>query len=373
MNARELLADSLSGLHGPGLPKARGERTLVATLPSGRTLWLRVDPALVPLREMDRLTVELDRMFEASSRALHRNALAIQAQTQSVRKSAQANSRMLEASSRQLLHRMVSAQERLDQHVERSLMPVIEQARMRQGLRLDQVKHAARQDLWNQLVICSALPMMAAFGKQGSPLAQENLVIAISTLVFLFGDSISQLLSGKRGSGPEPVARTNWWTYSAPFANALTIWWLLYQREHRPVVMGDADMAVGRLEEKDVVGVFSERAGNRQRDLCWARVDLSRHITPDGLAELVDEGNRAALVTLKSFDLNPNLAGNEPAVELLRAETKQGVLSALLILESAVPAGTPIANPPPLLTRLRFSWAVAMQKPFTPDEKTATA
>ena len=337
-------------------------RSVVAMLPSGRAVWMRLEPAPAPVRDVDRLVASIERTSTSRVHTLRSNANAAAAHKGAVRRSAAEASRMLLHAQRRLLRRMARADTELDRRIDRRLLPVIDRARAQQEQRGVLARSSARRDLWNQAVVVTALPLMAAFGQRDNPFAQENLVIVASALVFLFGDEVSDLLAGKRGLLNGPVRGADLWSYAAPFANVLSVWWLLGGRQHERFITGEVDLPAVRPGENGIA-VFSVRSGNRQTDTCWAVVDLSSRIASERLESLVLEEDGVALVTLRSLDANPDLAGIQPNIELIRAQVRQEVLWVVVIVASVVAVDTPPFDPPPLLARVRFGWLVDSRPP----------
>jgi hypothetical protein len=337
---------------------------VVAILPSGRSVWQVLDPAPATVRDVDRLVVVVERNAESRVRAIRTNAqLAAELKLSARRGMVQARRTLLRAR-RRLLRRLVRADDELDRRIDQRLLPLFDEARLSQQRREALTHSCARRDLLNQAVVVSALPLMAAFGHRNSPFAQENIVLAASAFVFLFGDEISDLLGGKRDLGNGPPRGADLWSYTAPFANLLSVWWLLCARQHERFVTGLVDEPIVRPGQRGIA-VFTVRSDNRQTDTCWVAVDLSSLIAPDRLVDFTSETEIVALATLQSLEANPEVPGIHPSVELVRTEVKREFLWVIVVVASVVADGTPLFDPPPLLRRLAVSWLVDTCSPRT--------
>jgi hypothetical protein len=334
---------------------------MVATLPTGRAVWLRFDASPAPLRDVDCLAAWDEGVSTSRARALRSNSKAAVAHKQALRRDMGQASRALLRAHRHLLRRMVHGDARLDAGLDQRLVPVIDQALALQDKRDELGQSSARRGLWNQAVVMTALPLLAAFGERGSPFTQSNLVLALSVFIFLFGDEVSDLLAGKRES---QIRCADVWSYAAPFANVLSVWWLLGRRQHERFITGVVDQPTARPGGKGI-SVFTVRSGNVQTDTCWAIVDLSPHIAPDRLADFVGQSEVVALATLRSIEANPDLPGIQPRIVRLRAQVRQDVLWVIVIVVSVVPKSRFKGDPPPLLSRLGIGWAVDSRPPST--------
>ena len=336
-------------------PRVRGARALVAMLPNGRSVWLEVHPALVSVRESDRTTAWIDRAYASRARALRSNAAAAQQLARIVKNDAAKLNRMRLRENLGLLSRVAAGDAKLEQRIDRSLTSAIRQARAGQQRQQALLRRSGQSDRWNQLLLVSGALLMAAYGQRDNPLAENNLVIGIAPSVWLLGDEISDLLTGKR-SEAVPI-----WSYTAPFANLLIGWSLLSDRQHERFVTGTTDWPVGGPGEEEVFAVVTERFDDQQTDTYWATVDLSSRIAPEHLPDFQGFKDVPVLATLQSIEIN--VLGVDPEIELLVAEIRQAFLLISVRVSAAGLAAAPINEPPPLLKRLHVAWAVDTRKP----------
>ena len=241
------------------MPRVRGARSVVAMLSSGRAVWLEVRPVPVPLRELDRITASADRAAASRAQALQSNAAAARQLVRVVKSDAAKASRIRLHETRRLLGRITAGDAKLDRRIDLALMPAVRQTSANQKRQQALLRASGRRDLWNHLVLVSAVPLMAAYGQRSNPFAENNLVIAIALGVWLFGDEVSDLFAGRRSIQAGPVRGADLWSYTAPFANLLTGWWLLSDRQHERFITGTTDLPVGRLGEERVFAVVTER------------------------------------------------------------------------------------------------------------------
>lgn len=369
-------------------PRVRGTRAVVAMLPSGRSVWLNVRPTPVPVREFDRITALIDRAANARARFLHSNAAAAQQLAGIVKSDAAKLSRMRLRENRRQLRRIAAGDAKLEGQIKLSLTPAIREARAGQQQREVLLRHSARRDLWNQLVLVSAALLMAAYGQRSDPLAENNLVIGITLGVWLFGDEISDLLAGKRSIQAGPVRGADVWSYTAPFANVLTGWWLLSDRQHERFITGTTDLPVSRLGEERAFAVVTERfpfalllddtksrartadgglgddSAVEQRDTYWATVDMSSLIAPEHLPDFRTFKDVPVVATIRSVEFRDDMPVERSRIELLLAEIRQESLWIIVIVSATLKGtGSSQNDPPPLLKRLEVAWAVDTREP----------
>jgi hypothetical protein len=108
------------------------------------------------------------------------------------------------------------------------------------------VQRLRRRDLWDKILLLSALPLFAAYGQRDRPHGVHNLTLTVSLLTWLIGDEIVQMLFGPAEKSPYPLDDTDVWSYIAPIGNILTGWWLLADRQHERYISGlTSDLSEG--------------------------------------------------------------------------------------------------------------------------------
>lgn len=231
-----------------GAPPVRGSEVLTATLPSGRIAWLQLDPPLAPVPELNHLAHAVERMEHRRAAEAHAAAEGVRSLSRTVA----ADTARLSASAprrrRKLWQRLAREGAALDRRVEaraRALAAELATVRRRERALARRVD---RRDLWDQLVVASALPLFATFGQRGDPLAERNLVLTLSVAIWLIGDEISDFLSGAR-IGKAVVRETDLWSYVAPAANLLSGWLLLQEDHHPRILSGVSDAGLQRAND----------------------------------------------------------------------------------------------------------------------------
>src|SRR5262249_24388523 len=76
--------------------------------------------------------------------------------------------------------------------------------------------------LMNDVLLATAFPFFAAYGKQGSPFSNRNLALTSILGGFLIGDELIGLASGMGKSSKAMNNLSTVWAYLAPVGNGLT-------------------------------------------------------------------------------------------------------------------------------------------------------
>jgi hypothetical protein len=110
------------------------------------------------------------------------------------------------------------------------------------------IRHQARRNLWNNILIASSLPFFAAYGDVNNPFSRDNLILTASLVGWMVGDEVIDRFT--RGGGKNSNNRlwrrgTNTWSYIAPVGNALTVWALLKDRQHERYLTGISKVTPG--------------------------------------------------------------------------------------------------------------------------------
>ncbi|MGD8588230.1 MAG: hypothetical protein PVG22_05305 [Chromatiales bacterium] len=368
------------------MPRVRGTRALVATLPNGRTVWLRIGAAPVSVRELDGLAGTIDRIDARHVRALRANAATARRHAQTLKNDTARLSRRRLRDDRKLRRRILAGDVKLDRRAA-SLQRIGRKAGLERKKQLTLLRGRGRRDLLDQLVIVSAAPLLAAYGQRSDPLAANNLVIALALGVWLVGDEVMDLLAGKRTFKAGPIRGSDAWSYLAPVANLLTGWWLLDDQQHERFVTGitglqdfevfteppeSVHLLAGNSENTsdDIMLEVASSAEQRligQRALYVATVDLSTLVGREHLADFQTFTKVPALATLRVVEFASEVVeeADSPQIELLMAEVKQGILWLSVRVSAVLSLGTSPQPPqlPPLLNRLEVAWAVDTQEP----------
>ena len=343
-------------------PHVRGARALVAMLPNGSSVWLNLRPAPVTVREFDHLAESIDRADARHTRVFNSNARAAKQLAGFVKRDTAKVRRMRLLEDRKLRHRISDGDAKLHRRIIKSLTPAKGQSRKDHKKRMALLRSTGRRDLWNQLVLVSAALLMSAYGQRSDPLAENNLVIGIALGVWLFGDEVSDLLSGKRTIETGPIRSSDTWSYIAPFANLLTCWWLLNGRQHERFITGTVELKDFSPLPYESTSDYPALENSSQQDrFLYARVDLSSRIAPEHYSDFQGFENVPALATIQSVE--PDVTGNCPqvslhevAVMLLRDDLNLNLIKSLVII---------VKVPSRLLAlkQLQVAWVVDTQKP----------
>lgn len=329
-------------------PRLRGTRSLAAILPNGAVVWLNLQPAPVPIRELDRIAETID--FESLRRSQMLGVTDAEAKelARELHRNTTRLCRLRLREDRKLLDRISAGDAKLDRRVDASLMPVIRKIKTDRKKQEALLRKRERSELWNQLVLVSAALLMAAYGQRGHPLSENNLVISLSLGVWLFGDEIADRLSGKRARGKNTIKGLDVWSYTAPFGNLLTGWWLLSGHQQERFITGLSDFK--NLKPK-TIGCKSA--------VCSLE-DLSSRIAPDHLQEFQAFRHVPVVATIQSVKFADDSA-DSAFVSLLEAKVIFGYL--WIIVE--------VPHNRPELKELQVAWIVDTRKPVaTPLPKT---
>jgi hypothetical protein len=269
----------------------------VAFLASGRVVPLQLDPPLARVdrlhdlahqheRTADRRGVEIER----TQGALARLAAAIAADT--ARLSARARRRRSA-----LRVRLAAAEARARRSIDDGLAELRAAADRRAAQERSLVRRLRRRGLWDQLVVASALPLFAAYGRRADPVAEENVTLALLTAIWLMGDELTDALSERKREPDAPFRDADLWSYVAPFANLGAGWLLMRDRRHERFLTGITRLGPPRLAPGGHV-------------VYRAELPLLDELAPD----LLPPG-AAAVATVVRFEPPPE---GGPAVDALR-------------------------------------------------------
>jgi hypothetical protein len=241
---QQSLTSRLRDIRGSGrtrtmtLGNLSGVRRMEMTLANGRKAVVQVAPPLASASEVNRLrgivnTNERRRAASdaANSRAINRLAAAqtnfVKAQTaQQVR------------SDRELGKRIVEVGARLDKRITTELASQKVNIAKHDKRIFRRIKRVRYQMLMNDVLLASALPIYAAYGKQGSPFDNRNLALTGILGGFLIGDELIGMATGMGKSSKAMNTLSTTWATLAPIGNGLTDFLLFRKKQNTRFVTG---------------------------------------------------------------------------------------------------------------------------------------
>ncbi len=335
---------------GAGAPPARGSDLLTAILPSGRVSWLRITPTLAPVQEANHLADAIERMEHRRGERLRSLDEALRRTSRTLPADVARVSTDHRRRHRELRRRILSG----DAKVGRRASAVI--AELRGALRKqleregEMARRLSRRALWDHLVVASAFPLFAAFGKRGNPLAEDNVALALLLLVWLVGDEITDVLSGDRRDAEDGVRKLDLWSYLAPVANLLTGWLLMHNRQHERFVTGFTSLGPPRpLPE----GTY----------LYDRLVDLAPFLGPEHVPDFVTYSGVPAVAGVVALapPEDPTVAA-QAHVRTITASVDRGVLN-VSVSVAVEPPETPLPDVRALVPSVNVAWIVDTKEP----------
>jgi hypothetical protein len=273
-----------------------GAGDLSAILPSGRVIWLRVEPSPAPAHAVER--IEQEARFRAIRRRARtrRQALAIRVLGRATVAVAEALGQERLARARALRRRIVRAHRRSDERITTIAETARAALRKQLGIQTETARRIDRRDLWDKLVVATSLPLFAAFGQKDRPFGSHNVALTLSTLIWLVGDDVVDAIFGPEEKSPYPLRDLDVWSYIAPAGNLLSGWWLLSDFQHERFVSGRLSVPVDPVAATAV----------GSSDLAYSYVallDLSRLIAPSHRAAFETFRNVPTVATVASVVL----------------------------------------------------------------------
>jgi len=352
-------------------PPVRGTPSVTGILANGRVIPLCVREPLVPLGDLDQLVGTLRRMGEDADAAIRARSRAIVRLSRTVASDAARLSRARVAARRKLETQVLTASARVDRRIDKELIP------LREGIEKAGARHArlvrriARRALWDDLVVVSALPLFAAFGQRGNPLASNNLVLTLSLLVWLLGDELTDLISG--AGTVFGIRDTDIWSYIAPLANLLTGWFLLRNAQHERFVTGFASdfqpfFPVGgallgaKTSEAKPGGGKSDGKPPERFFTFRQQIDLAPFIAPDHRDSFLGFEDVPAVASIAQITWGPGL--DDPAdrrIVGLAAVVEDGIL--IITVTVAIPYPKQLPRHDAVLSALSAAWIVDTAQP----------
>ncbi|HJZ78575.1 MAG TPA: hypothetical protein VKE51_42900 [Vicinamibacterales bacterium] len=335
----------------------QGARQLTAILPNGRTVWLQVDAPLAPATAVDHLARLWDdaaerRLSETAAvrRSIDRLANSVAAETERTEQARLDRARALR-------RRLVAADVKLDERISTARGELA--ARLEKQLKSDRenIRRLGRRDLWDKILIATALPLFAAYGKRGDLFDSNNLTLVASLLVFLIGDEVVEAIFGSDQSASAfAVQDADIWSYLAPIANIAAIWWLLDDQQHQRFITGVTDV--------DLEHVRAHATHGRTMYRYRVEVDLKKQVAPDHVADFETFADVPVVATFQAIEWSDAAKAIDPRVERLSARVDEGRLKLAFYV---VPARTYKRRPYPTdLGKVHIAWMVDTDQPTLP-------
>ena len=339
-----------------------GGRREVAIFSSGRVVWLRLTPSLARVAEVNALRVSIARAEERRSESL----VAQQRKLSALRTTVAADTRQLSraqvSGDRALGAQVLKGYEQGSAKITRAFEDIQSRAddlRKRQSQALSRL---GRRALWDDLVVISALPLFAAYGRRGTPFASNNLALGALLGVWLVGDKVTDLLSGTKP--PEGGVRgTDLWSYVAPAANVMIGWLLFRNQQHERFVDGIADsfgpptiVAPGGPVAGGLLDVVYVYAGT---------FSLSDAVAAEHFDDFASYKSVAAVASIGSYSWSPDVPtaiASAAQFSEVTASVFRGELTLSLSVTVQIQASPPLVWPNVLPT-LKIAWIVDTQEP----------
>jgi hypothetical protein len=378
VSVSEVGARLIGALPAPKAVRLRGRPLVTATLPNGRTVWLRLDPSPATIGQVNRLARAVQLADARNAVGARASSLAIRKLAKRVRDDSKRVVATHQKSDTKLRKKLAAGDARLHAKLDQAIAQrggAIE----KETKQLQAFAHRVRRRaIWDSVLTASSAPLFAAYGQRGRPLGTHHLTLAISLGVWLFGDELGDLIAGGGRLRAPRVRDLDLWSYLAPAGNVLTGWWLLGDLQHHRFVTGVADLGtrpVGRFRDNASRVVFYAEVDLRTEALIDGKVDPSvQPVAPGHVAELESYRNVPVVATIaSSLALVPGLVlASAPAVT---ATVSRGVLEVTVTFDvgrdlpapTSVEASTHLAvrpNRDQILTApLRVAWIVDTREP----------
>ncbi len=359
----------------------------VAVLRNGRTLWLKIDPEPVTEQRLENLV----RFANSSRKKLSRSIALNLRNTKKLSTLITAGAETFHRKNNRVLKRLAQGDSRLNRRINAY------QNQLRKSFDADeealkkQLSGRTWKSRFDRLVLVSAAPLLSAYGQRTNPFASNNLVITIALGLWLFGDDITNLVTGKK----EETTGLDLWSVTAPAANFLTVWWMLRNMQHERFVTGSTDdfslvpapvvpqtarlivlrttpsnFASGETDgDTDIANLPIEpispddgQSLPRVTQDYRAVVDLSEDIASDYLEDFASFSNVPALATIRGVQFSSELGEtSEPMVEGVSAWVANAQLVVDLKVSAVIDRTT--GDVPQILSTAEVTWAVDTKNP----------
>jgi len=346
----------------PRAPRLRGARTLNALLPNGRVVSLKVDPALAPVAETNHLVQFIERLSGRREATLVAQDTALRRLSRTMASDVARLGKQRRRGALRLRRWLVVGDAKLSRRISVEGARARALARQLRGNEQRWVRRLMRRDFWDQIVVATSAPLFAAYGRKGNPFNADNTALTLSLLTWIAGDEVSEFLTGSgKNLLPHALRDSDIWSYTAPFGNLLSGWWLMRNRQHRRFVAGFADKF---QLQSGLPPLSTGKEGAVQEGAVYrlvARVDLSPFIAPDYLPDFETFSGVPVVATVASATWAD---GAPPAGQIreFNAKVQQGelFLSVTVFVRRGVPSSTDASS---LFSSLRVAWVVDTAEP----------
>jgi len=241
LNQRILRIHGARAPRAKGLARVPGSAIVVAELPNGRKTRMRITPAPASAASVNRLRLQIAENDKRQAKATADNAKAIGSLTAAQAAAVKKLTEQQLKADKELTKRIVDGDSRLDKRINKELAGQKAAHDKHRRATMRALKNQQRRALWNSVLIASAMPFFAAYGDEADPFSRNNLILTGSLAGWLMGDEVIDAVVGRgRGGKRGRVWRqgTNLWSYLAPVGNALTVYYLLNDKQHTRFITG---------------------------------------------------------------------------------------------------------------------------------------
>ncbi|MEO8078743.1 MAG: hypothetical protein ABI818_20630 [Acidobacteriota bacterium] len=335
----------------------RGARELTAMLPNGRTVWLRVAAPLAPATAVSHVSQLAETLAERRRSSTIGLAESIERLSKTIVEDAERLERARLARVGALRRRIASADNAVDARLAKARQEF--RSRLARQLKIDRenIRRLRRRDLWDKILLASALPLFTAYGERGNPFGSNNLTLTISLLIWLVGDRVVEALFGSDAAkSPYALEDADAWSYIAPFGNLLAGWWLLGDRQHERFVTRVTTLKLENTSHRAPDGTIFYRYR--------AEVDLQRVIAKGHFEDFATFSGVTAVAAIGGIRWSPAAAALDPRIERLAAKVDGGRLR--LTFRAVAQTAAPIGPYPSALGEVDVAWLVDTDKPRLP-------
>ena len=333
---------------GAPVPGARG---VTAILPNGRVLWLEVAPSVTTASDVQRLARSSHRRAAQHRAAAFFNSAATTDLARTIADDAKALTATRLERTRKLRRRLVTRYQRLDRKLSTAVVRYRRDIARQMHVERTTAVRLRRRDLWDKILLLTALPLFAAYGQVGQPFGVHNLTLTLSLLVWLVGDDVVQAVFGRPKDSPYPVDDTDAWSYIAPIGHALTAWWLLGGRQHERFVAG-------------MTSTFRETPGTTGAVVLTANIPLSPLIARDHWEDFQTFTDVPAVASIASIEWSAQGQTAGAEVAGIRAVVVAGdpFIGSMLTLEIHITTTGALGDVSPVKA-IQVAWMIDTQKP----------
>jgi hypothetical protein len=357
-------APLLDVVHEPRSPRSRGERTVSALLPNGRTAWLTIDPSIAPVEEINRVATALQRIDARHALNIGAESDAITNLARKVAKDMDRVAAARVAGDKKLRRKLAAGDAKLRKQASVAIAKDRALTRKEWKDMHTQVRRMRRRSVWDHVVVASAVPLFATFGQRGKPFGINNITLFLSLLVWLVGDEINDLISGPpREQGAGPFRDLDIWSYLAPVGNVLTGWWLLDSTQRDRFVTGTEENFLV-VQPPLFVLASASSSQRRVKSTYIAQIDLTTRMASGHVDDFRTYTNVPAVATITTATLRPELQGDAFTIESLTARVDMGILT-ITIVADVGPSRFGLTRRDHAFSTLAVAWLVDAKAPDT--------